>query len=174
MFFFLGTLAYLTNPTSATFRTHLTSLSFHTHLRRLSSGSEIPPTPTSVGTTTRSRPRSPPSHVLSFSNRISLSVTTPPFTFDSFIFFSIVHMRRPSPIGVGYPPLLVEGKFAEEDEEECEMYIGLLGKWYPLRWWSEASEEEERRVRLDKAVLKMDVEEEIVTRGMSRIGATFK
>ncbi|SCZ89423.1 BZ3500_MvSof-1268-A1-R1_Chr1-1g01169 [Microbotryum saponariae] len=100
----------MTNPSQATFRTHLTSLSFHTHLRRLSSSSsqsspsrsdaksvaaaKVPSTssPSTVPKATNGKmdPKTP--HILSFSNRISLSVRTPSYHFKSYGLFSVVVM----------------------------------------------------------------------------------
>ncbi|KAI5475124.1 hypothetical protein MNV49_001898 [Pseudohyphozyma bogoriensis] len=91
----LGILAYLTNPPSTSFRTHLTSLSFHTHLRRLSSSSSTASpngTTSSTAHTTGSSKTSQPPHVLSFSNRISLSIRTPNYKIVSYGFFSVALM----------------------------------------------------------------------------------
>lgn len=46
------------------------------------------------------------------------------------------------------------------EEENCDRYFGIFGKWYILKWWSEAIEEEGRIKRLEKSVLAMDVEDE--------------
>lgn len=49
---------------------------------------------------------------------------------------------------------------SQVEEENCDRYFGIFGKWYILKWWSEAIEEEGRIKRLDKSVLAMDAEDE--------------
>ncbi|GAA5965762.1 hypothetical protein JCM21900_002129 [Sporobolomyces salmonicolor] len=203
-------LAYLTNPTPASFRTHLTSLSFHTHLRRLSSSpSRAPSNPTPAGpnsasgaatlntiasnsastlpTTTSvssqhgkrkvsnsqsakaaiaSAAASQPRHVLSFSNRISLSIRTPLYKFTSYYLFSTVYVpsTRSTPSSPSSKKQQQRSKHAELGAllgMGGELWLGVFGRWYALKWWeNEEAEEEERRGRLEKGVREMSVEDD--------------
>ncbi|ORY89073.1 hypothetical protein BCR35DRAFT_300872 [Leucosporidium creatinivorum] len=175
-------LAWLGNPTPASFRTHLTSLSFYTHLRRLSSPSR---SPNSTSTTNKPTPNAKPSdnapsHVLSFSNRISLSVRTPPYTLRSYFFFSIVIMSPPPPSldaalssAKAQRAARAAGRTVDEeggesplllDKSEQEIWVGAFGRWYSWKGWSqqgEEGEEEERRGRLRRGVKGMEREDHL-------------
>ncbi|GAA5881316.1 hypothetical protein JCM1840_002266 [Sporobolomyces johnsonii] len=203
-------LAYLTNPTPASFRTHLTSLSFHTHLRRLSSSPSRSPlnrTPagstSASGASTLSTPGSnsastlpttapvpsqhgkrkvsnsqsakvaassaavsQPRHVLSFSNRISLSIRTPLYKFTSYYLFSTVYVpsSRSTPSSTSSKKQQQRSKHAELGAllgMGGELWLGVFGRWYALKWWeNEEAEEEERRGRLEKGVREMSVEDD--------------
>lgn len=109
-------LAFITNPTDSAFRSFLTELSFRRHLRDLhrpaapesddvfsqtpghletSSGPTSPPTPGPAPSSTAD-PSSINQHVppapapFRFTNRVSISLRTPPYAFHSFGLFSIV------------------------------------------------------------------------------------
>ena len=165
--------AYATNPTAATFRTHLTSLSFHTHLRRLSSSS-LPPSKPHHPTETTSPPpnlKQTAGHVLSFSNRISLSVKTPPYCLRSYFFFSTVVMAPP-PVSPRSFSSHKNGRITKDEnvieegvdpdfDEEAEvggLWIGAFGRWYAWNLGGEESEEDDRRERLAKGILAIEVE----------------
>lgn len=171
IYLFLISIAYLTNPTSASFRTHLTSLSFHTHLRRLSTPTTAPPNDSHtphIATGSERRPKSTatirsPGHVLSFSNRISLSVLTPPYTLRSYGFFSTVLMSTSAK--KSYTVVEVVG--GQEKRTVVErpvegVWIGVFGGWY--RWKRNGDitmEEEDRKERLQSGVAAMEAEDEV-------------
>ncbi|KAM0790848.1 hypothetical protein ACM66B_004692 [Microbotryomycetes sp. NB124-2] len=175
----VGLIAWLGNPTPASFRTHLTSMSFHQHLRRLSSPARNGITPTasqSTPSTSSARPApvkatkdspspkkpsrsSQPSHVLSFSNRISLAVKTPPYTYKSYVFFSIVVMspanasrskRRKAASGAAAPEGLIR--------PHTEVWVGAFGRWYAWKLDNDELEEEERRGRVARGVVSIEAE----------------
>ena len=161
-----------------TFRTHLTSLSFHTHLRRLSDSSPPAPKPGLKTDATTKLPhqrahlgKQTAGHVLSFSNRISLSVKTPPYSLRSYCFFSTVVMAPPPPsrffnsqkngrIGNKGETVIEEGVDPEFDEEAevGGLWIGAFGRWYAWNLGGEESEEDDRRERLAKGVLAIEIE----------------
>lgn len=190
---FLISTAYLTNPSAASFRTHLTSLSFHTHLRRLSSSEEPRPTnlddPTNSNsgnaTNKKKKPtlkQPPPTseaapHVLSFSNRISLSVRTPPFTLQSYYFFSTVIMSPPPSTKKSAALTTVTSlEMAWKERLEGGIWIGAFGGWYPWKWDGETPEMEARLNRLKKGVLAMEVDdplEEEKGSSLSFVGARW-
>ncbi|KAH8924206.1 hypothetical protein BT69DRAFT_97178 [Atractiella rhizophila] len=69
-------IAYLTNPNEALFRHFLNDLTFHRHLRKLHSPVENTP------------------HVLTFNNRIKVTLRTPPYVIRSYLFFSTAVMSN--------------------------------------------------------------------------------
>ncbi|GAA6028956.1 hypothetical protein JCM8097_001524 [Rhodosporidiobolus ruineniae] len=199
-------LAYLTNPTPTSFRTHLTSQSFHTHLRRLSSSpASASRSPQPAGQAASSAPAgkdgssttsttangkrkasgsstaakqaasssssSSARHVLSFSNRISLSIKTPLYKFTSYQFFSTVFVPPVRPVAA----TAAQSGATKRQQQQLkkhpelgallglggELWLGVFGKWYALKLWdNEAQEEEERRGRLEKSVKEMVVEDD--------------
>ncbi|KAL8278511.1 hypothetical protein RQP46_009003 [Phenoliferia psychrophenolica] len=107
-------LAYLTNPTPTSFRTHLTSLSFHTHLRRLSSSSRALPRSPSPSLKAATKASSAP-HVLAFSNRISLAVRTPVYELQDHHLFSTALVRTKGDSEGGTRSAVVEDRKLEKD-----------------------------------------------------------
>ncbi|KAK4050725.1 hypothetical protein OIO90_004947 [Microbotryomycetes sp. JL221] len=106
------------------------------------------------------------SHVLSFSNRISLSVRTPPYTFKSYVFFSIVVMTPTnlSPARAGTTKKRKSGSTASDHSAlksigpHSEVFIGAFGRWYAWRRDGDELDEEERRGRVSRGVLSMEAE----------------
>ncbi|KAK4050847.1 hypothetical protein OIV83_003269 [Microbotryomycetes sp. JL201] len=153
-------------------------MSFHQHLRRLSSPARTGSSTSSAALSSTSAsarhtqikstkdspsPKQPfrasqPSHVLSFSNRISLSVKTPPYTYKSYIFFSVVVM---SPTNTSRAK---RRKAAASPEgfirPHCEVWVGAFGRWYAWRLDNDDLEEDERRGRVAKGVVSMEAEVE--------------
>ncbi|GAA5930722.1 hypothetical protein JCM3775_003848 [Rhodotorula graminis] len=205
-------LAYLTNPTPASFSTHVTSLCFHAHIRRCdqlplhadSHGKQAATTraggtATANGTSTTSAhangkdPSNPPAsaathgrrkgqaavavdpraaakravpdrHVLSFSNRINLSIKTHTYSYTSYHLFSTVFVpsARPPPASAG-----LRKQQRRHPELSAllglggELWLGLFGNWYALRWWAgPEGEDGERKGRLETGVREMSIEDD--------------
>jgi len=141
--------AYMSNPIDASFRTFLTDLSFHTHLRRMRSS-----------TSSLNGPASD-SHVLTFSNRISIQLKTPAYVFRSFGLFSTVHISSSSQ---GYAGRGASGKAVADQEEggaskfgsKSAFFIGAFGHWWALE---EGLSDDNAAIkdRLASSVMAMDV-----------------
>ncbi|GAA5986145.1 hypothetical protein JCM10908_006430 [Rhodotorula pacifica] len=115
-------------------------------------------------------------HILSFSNRISLSIRTPSYKFTSYHFFSTVYVPSSRPHRAIPGVKKQQQLAAQRNHPEMsallglggELWFGVFGRWFALRWWdSEDSEEEERRGRLEKGVREMVVEDNDPTDGGS-------
>ncbi|GAA5867844.1 hypothetical protein JCM3774_005878 [Rhodotorula dairenensis] len=107
-------------------------------------------------------------HILSFSNRISLSIRTPSYKFTSYHFFSTVYVPSSRPHRAIPGVKKQQQLAAQRNHPEMsallglggELWFGVFGRWFALRWWdSEDAEEEERRGRLEKGVREMLVED---------------
>ncbi|GAA5938806.1 uncharacterized protein JCM15063_004874 [Sporobolomyces koalae] len=195
--------SFRTHVTSLSFHTHLQRLSSATPTRSTSSVSNNAPTASgsnssaatlTTGTQNQKRKagaKNPPasgnglspkdslkgsSHVLSFSNRISLAIRTPSYKFTSYHLFSTVYVpstrsetstttpalpfpRRPSPATSVAP-------FRNTELNALlglggELWLGVFGRWYALKWWEgEEIEQEERRGRLEQGVREMNVQDD--------------
>lgn len=117
-------------------------------------------------------------HILSFSNRISLSIRTPSYKFTSYHFFSTVYVPSSRPHRAIPGVKKQQQLAAQRNHPEMsallglggELWFGVFGRWFALRWWdSEDAEEEERRGRLEKGVREMVVEDN--ESGMSSVCA---
>lgn len=108
-------------------------------------------------------------HVLSFSNRISLSVKTPPYSLRSYVLFSTVIMAPPPASlikrngpgrafnGTNIADVIEEGNEPFDDENEVGgLWIGAFGRWYAWNFGGVEAEEDERRERLAKGILAME------------------
>ncbi|GAA6018569.1 hypothetical protein JCM8202_000561 [Rhodotorula sphaerocarpa] len=108
-------------------------------------------------------------HILSFSNRISLSIRTPSYKFTSYHLFSTVYVPSSRPHR-SIPGVKKQQQLAaQRNHPEMsallglggELWFGIFGRWFALRWWdSEDAEEEERRGRLEKGIREMVVEDD--------------
>jgi hypothetical protein len=127
-------------------------------------------TPTTGGSTTvQAKPQAAANrHILSFSNRISLSIRTPSYKFTSYHFFSTVYVPSSRPHRAIPGVKKQQQLAAQRNHPEMsallglggELWFGVFGRWFALRWWdSEDAEEEERRGRLEKGVREMVVED---------------
>ena len=130
-------------------------------------------TPTTGGSTTtvQAKPQAAAAanrHILSFSNRISLSIRTPSYKFTSYHFFSTVYVPSSRPHRAIPGVKKQQQLAAQRNHPEMsallglggELWFGVFGRWFALRWWdSEDAEEEERRGRLEKGVREMVVED---------------
>lgn len=108
-------------------------------------------------------------HILSFSNRISLSIRTPSYKFTSYHLFSTVYVPSSRPHRAIPGVKKQQQLAAQRNHPEMsallglggELWFGAFGRWFALRWWdSEDAEEEERRGRLDKGIREMVVEDD--------------
>ncbi|GAA5974699.1 hypothetical protein JCM11641_007229 [Rhodosporidiobolus odoratus] len=106
-------------------------------------------------------------HILSFSNRISLSIKTPSYKFTSFYLFSTVYVPPSRP-----PTASVANKRQQQQLKKHpelgallglggELWFGVFRNWYALKLWeNEEQDEEERRGRVERGVKEMRVEDE--------------
>ncbi|GAA6011253.1 hypothetical protein JCM11491_006775 [Sporobolomyces phaffii] len=114
-------------------------------------------------------------HVVPFSNRISLAVRTPSYKFTSYHLFSTVYVpsSRSPPPGSSPPQprtarQLLNQKYPNHSAElnallglEGELWLGVFGRWYALKWWEgEENEQEERLGRLERGVRVMSVQDD--------------
>ncbi|BGP18681.1 hypothetical protein JCM10213_006903 [Rhodosporidiobolus nylandii] len=103
-------------------------------------------------------------HILSFSNRISLSIKTPSYKFTSYYLFSTVYCPPSRPSGATRRQQQQLKKHPEVGALlglGGELWLGLFGKWYALKLWdNEEQEEEERRGRLERGVKEIRVEDD--------------
>ncbi|BGP26599.1 proteophosphoglycan ppg4 [Rhodotorula toruloides] len=105
-------------------------------------------------------------HILSFSNRISLSIRTPSYNFTSYYLFSTVYVPSSRPATAVAGLTKQQQIQAQRKHPELsallglggELWLGIFGRWYALKWWD--NEEEERRGRLEKGVKDMVVEDD--------------
>lgn len=120
--------AHATKPTDASFRNYLTDLSLHQHLRHIKDQQK--------GVAASKPPEQPlPSdqaspHVLTFANRISISLRTPPYVRHDYALFSIVMVSHP-PMPCG----CAKDACATAHRPRNSWYVGVFGKW-----WHGASE----------------------------------
>ncbi|BGO93798.1 hypothetical protein NBRC10512_004586 [Rhodotorula toruloides] len=108
-------------------------------------------------------------HILSFSNRISLSIRTPSYKFTSYYLFSTVYVpssRPATPVAGLTKQQQIQAQRKHPELSALlglggELWLGIFGRWYALKWWdNEVFEEEERRGRLEKGVRDMIVEDD--------------
>ncbi|GAA5894038.1 hypothetical protein JCM6882_007967 [Rhodosporidiobolus microsporus] len=107
-------------------------------------------------------------HILSFSNRISLSIKTPSYKFTSYYLFSAVFCPPSRPTGASSGATKKQQQQLKKNPElgallglGGELWLGVFGKWYALKLWdNEEQEEEERRGRLERGVKEMTVEDD--------------
>ncbi|GAA5823902.1 hypothetical protein JCM11251_003341 [Rhodosporidiobolus azoricus] len=108
-------------------------------------------------------------HILSFSNRISLSIKTPSYKFTSYHLFSAVFVPPPSTSSRTTSATTKKHQQQLKKNPELgallglggELWLGVFGKWYALKLWeNEEMEEEERRGRLERGVKEMSVEDD--------------
>jgi hypothetical protein len=106
-------------------------------------------------------------HILSFSNRISLSIKTPSYSFTSYYLFSAVYVPPSRTSGAAGTTKRQQQQLKKHPELGAllglggELWLGVFGKWYALKLWdNEVQEEEERRGRLEKGVKEMVVEDD--------------
>lgn len=106
-------------------------------------------------------------HILSFSNRISLSIKTPSYSFTSYYLFSAVYVPPSRSSGAAGTTKRQQQQLKKHPELGAllglggELWLGLFGKWYALKLWdNEVQEEDERRGRLEKGVKEMVVEDD--------------
>lgn len=147
--------AYWTKPSDASFRNYLTDLSLHQHLRHIQDqqkgGSAAAKTSVARQPASAASEQALPSdrtspHVLTFANRISISLRTPPYVRHDYALFSIVmvsHPPSPCAPGLTYPA----SRQAKSACSTCNTpdaavhrprnswYVGVFG-----RWWHGASE----------------------------------
>ncbi|KAG8897023.1 hypothetical protein FRB99_008510 [Tulasnella sp. 403] len=128
-------LAYLTNPSEASFRAFVTELAFRHHLTKLSNsqeggvftsnGANASPGPRHSSTSlSSSSPLSPAGPGFHFSNRANISLRTPAHRIRSFAFFTIVIITP-----VASP--LAHDKYARATAVlEGTWYFGALGHWW--------------------------------------------
>lgn len=143
--------AWFSNPNDSSFRNFLTTLSFQQHLRSLRSNSGHPP--------------AKDSHVLTFSNRVSISFRTPQYKLQSYALFSIVTMAQVHPTTKLHRARHNKVDCAKGQEEGCmsdgcnssawtAVYIGAFGRWWA---WNEGEEGRlATRDRLNAGVLSME------------------
>ncbi|GAA6013701.1 hypothetical protein JCM10207_004825 [Rhodosporidiobolus poonsookiae] len=106
-------------------------------------------------------------HILSFSNRINLSIRTPTYKFTSYGLFSTVYVPPSRPSGASSTTKRQQQQVKKHPELGAllglggELWLGVFGKWYALKLWdNEEQEEEERRGRLERGVRDMNVEDD--------------
>ncbi|GAA5959776.1 hypothetical protein JCM3765_000099 [Sporobolomyces pararoseus] len=110
-----------------------------------------------------------PSHVVPFSNRISLAIRTPSYKFTSYHFFSTVYVPSSRPNNTSSSNQsrpTISNKPANELNALLglggELWLGIFGRWYALKWWEgEEIEQEERRGRLERGVRMMSVQDDV-------------
>ena len=119
--------AYSTNPGDASFRSFLTELSLHQHIRKLRQNSPTAPTAWTedeLEGVTRSEVENASSpHMLTFANRISVSLRTPRYDRRDFGLFSTVIV----------PATSLDSKFCSHHEPSAlttRRYVGVFGKWW--------------------------------------------
>ncbi|GAA6062331.1 hypothetical protein JCM10212_006581 [Sporobolomyces blumeae] len=115
-------------------------------------------------------------HVLSFSNRISLSIRTPSHKFTSYHLFSTVYVPSARPHSHALGLNSSSSKKSPQPQRPSlksvelnallgfggELWLGVFGRWYALKWWeTEEIEEEERRARLEQGVRDIVVEDNV-------------
>lgn len=124
---FFSLSAYSTSPTDASFRSYLTEVSLHRHLHQLRQESPTPSedlTEEQVDgfTRTESEKTSSP-HILTFANRISVSLRTPRYERTDYGIFCTVT--------VPCTPLLRAGCAHHQSAPlTSTRYVGLFGKWW--------------------------------------------
>lgn len=167
------TIAYSTRPSDASFRSYLTDLSLHQHLRHIHDQSRRSASPSSPpeaaspaegeqaasgdGATTDASatdittgedwdPDQTYPHVLTFANRISVSLRTPPYVRHDYALFSIVMVAHPA---IACPNLFPTkgsqkkvnaakasacAKCAAPDSSihhsRTSWYVGAFGRWW--------------------------------------------
>ncbi|BGP42313.1 hypothetical protein JCM10449v2_006318 [Rhodotorula kratochvilovae] len=108
-------------------------------------------------------------HVLSFSNRISLSIKTHTYNYTSYHLFSTVYVPSTRPPSSSSGLRKQQQLQAQRKHPELsallglggELWLGLFGNWYALRWWvGHEGEDDERRGRLENGVREMSVEDD--------------
>lgn len=118
------TIAFTTKPSDESFRSYLTDLSIHDHLRRIQDHKDdVPDAAAEIDDTS--------SHVLTFANRISLSLRTPPYVRHDYALFSIVMVPHPATAS------------PTPRRARTSWFIGVFGKW-----WHGAREWEDGDVNL--------------------------
>ncbi|GAA6056534.1 hypothetical protein JCM3770_006865 [Rhodotorula araucariae] len=108
-------------------------------------------------------------HVLSFSNRITLSIKTHTYNYTSYHLFSTVYVPSTRPPSSSSGLRKHQQIQAQRKHPELsallglggELWLGLFGNWYALRWWAgHDGGDEERRGRLENGVREMSVEDD--------------
>ncbi|GAA6005091.1 uncharacterized protein JCM10292_005561 [Rhodotorula paludigena] len=111
----------------------------------------------------------PDRHVLSFSNRISLSIKTHTYNYASYHLFSTVYVPSSRPASSTAGVKKQQQLQAQRKHPELsallglggELWLGVFGNWYSLRLWaSDNLDEHERRGRLEQGVKEMSVEDD--------------
>ncbi|GAA5992859.1 hypothetical protein JCM5350_002169 [Sporobolomyces pararoseus] len=183
--------SFRTHVTSVSFHTHLQRLSSASPTRSNSSASNSSSS-NSNGTTVETSAssasssssagskrgrngggnvgnKSSSSHVVPFSNRISLAIRTPSYKFTSYHFFSTVYVPSSRP---NNPPSSTQSRSTTSNKPANELnallglggelWLGIFGRWYALKWWEgEEIEQEERRGRLERGVRMMSVQDDV-------------
>ncbi|GAA5876799.1 hypothetical protein JCM16303_006289 [Sporobolomyces ruberrimus] len=123
-------------------------------------GKNVPNSPRTTSSSTDSNS----SHVFSFSNRISLAVRTPSYKFTSYHFFSTVFVPTSRSIDPDQRQAL-ESRSSEFNALlgfGGELWLGVFGRWYALKWWEgEEIEREERRGRLERGVRVLSTQDDL-------------
>ncbi|GAA5856577.1 hypothetical protein JCM8547_005874 [Rhodosporidiobolus lusitaniae] len=137
------------------------------HGKRKASGSSASDRPGKNAAYSSSASSSANRHILSFSNRISLSIKTPSYRFTSYYLFSAVYVPPSRPSGPPGTTKRQQQQLKQHPELGAllglggELWFGVFGKWYALKLWeNEVQEEEERRGRLERGVKEMVVEDD--------------
>lgn len=152
----LSSPAWLTNPNDDSFRNFLTTLSFQQHLRSLRTGT--------------GQSSAKDSHVLTFSNRVSISFRTPQYKLQSYGLFSTVTMAaanlsqkaRRSSRKVDCAKGQEEGSISEDDQAPLTaVFIGAFGKWWS---WDEGEYSKlATKDRLNSSILSMEALDRLKT-----------
>ncbi|GAA5897339.1 zinc ribbon domain-containing protein [Sporobolomyces salmoneus] len=105
------------------------------------------------------------SYVVPFSNRISLAVRTPSYKFTSYHFFSTVYVPSSRPNAQSRSTASSPNRNSELNALlglGGELWLGVFGRWYALKWWEgEENEQEERRGRLERGVRVVSVQDDL-------------
>lgn len=132
------TLAAITNPTEASFRSHLTELSFRRHLADIhttddgNTAEDEPSLPTSteapsavVGGT-----ETPTIAPFRFANHVAISLRTPPLHYKTLFFFSFaLNSPLAPPIYLSDPTPLNKKHATPLPKERFVLFIGYFGHW---------------------------------------------